>query len=229
MSFCLQNIKGHVYKTFHPFLVGIRTLKQQTFFPDGFPRGKVAYFVTSNIHKFQEARHILSEYQLATAKLRLEAIEIQDDNLVNIAKYSVLDAVKNCGLPVFVEDAGFFVEALGGFPGPYSKYVYNTVGLKGVLKLMEYIKKRNAYFMSVVAFSFSGEQPTCFAGKVNGKLALEERGTSGFGYDPIFIPSQGNGRTFAEMAIKEKNELSHRGKALRKFASWYSVVNKRRF
>ncbi len=204
-------------------------MKEQTFFPDGFPMGKVAYFVTSNIQKFQEARDILSEYQLATAKLRLEAVEIQDDNLINIAKYSVQDAVKNCGLPVFVEDAGFFVEALGGFPGPYSKYVYNTVGLTGVLKLMKNIKKRNAYFMSVVAFSCPDEQPTYFVGEVKGNITLEERGTSGFGYDPIFIPSEGNGKTFAEMTITEKNRLSHRGKALRKFALWYSAVNKRRF
>ena len=101
-----------------------------------FPRGKVAYFVTSNIHKFQEARRILSEYRIATAKLRVEATEIQDDSLENIARYSVKDAIKNCELPVFVEDAGLFVDALGGFPGPYSKYVYNTVGVKGILKLM---------------------------------------------------------------------------------------------
>jgi XTP/dITP diphosphohydrolase len=204
-------------------------MKQNTFFPDGFPRGKVAYFVTSNIHKFQEARYILSEYKLATAKLRVEAIEIQDDSLENIAKYSAQDAVKNCGLPVFVEDAGLFVETLDGFPGPYSKYVYNTIGLNGVIKLMKNVKNRNAYFMSVVAFSGPDEQPTCFVGKVKGKLTLEERGVSGFGYDPIFIPSAGDGRTFAEMTAIEKNGFSHRGEALRKFAYWYSAVDKRRF
>jgi XTP/dITP diphosphohydrolase len=195
----------------------------------GFPRGKVAYFVTSNVHKFQEARQVLSEYRLATAKLKVEAVEIQDDSLENIAKYSALDAVKNCGLPVFVEDAGLFVNSLKGFPGPYSKYVYNTIGLKGILKLMKNIENRSAHFKSVVAFATPEEQPICFVGKVEGKIFLQEQGTLGFGYDPIFEPHEGGGRTFAEMTTEEKNVLSHRGKALRKFAEWYSGAGKRRF
>lgn len=194
-----------------------------------FPKGKVVYFVTSNVHKFLEARKIFSEYKIATAKLKVEAVEIQDDYLENIAKYSVLDAVKNCGLPVFVEDAGLFVESLGGFPGPYSKYVYNTVGLKGVLKLLEGVEDRDAYFLSAVAFGSPDEHPICFVGKVKGKISLQEQGTSGFGYDPIFVPSEGDGRTFAEMTTNEKNEQSHRAQALRAFAEWYSSGNKRRF
>jgi XTP/dITP diphosphohydrolase len=200
-------------------------MKQET----QFPRGKVAYFVTSNLHKFQEARRILSEYKIATAKLKVDAIEIQDDSTENIAKYSAQDAVKNCGLPLFVEDAGLFIEALKGFPGPYSKYVYNTVGLKGILKLMKNVENRNAHFLSVVAFATPEEQPTCFIGKVEGTISLQEQGTKGFGYDPIFVPLEGDGRTFAEMATEEKNMYSHRGKALRKFAEWYSGAGKRRF
>jgi len=194
-----------------------------------FPRGKVAYFVTSNIHKFQEARRVLSEYKIATAKLKVDAVEIQDDNLENIAKFSALDAVKNCGLPIFVGDSGLFVEALNGFPGPYSAYVYRTVGTKGILKLMKNIENRNAYFQSVIVFSSPEEQPTCFSGKVEGKISLQELGTSGFGYDPIFEPSKGDGRTFAEMTTTEKNQYSHRAEALRKFAEWYSSGSKRRF
>ena len=204
-------------------------MKANTKVSASFPRGKVAYFVTSNIHKFQEARRVLSEYKIATAKLKVGAVEIQDDNLENIAKFSALDAVKNCGLPIFVEDAGLFVEALNGFPGPYSAYVYRTVGTKGILKLMKHIENRDAYFQSVIAFSSPEEPPTCFSGKVEGKISLQERGTSGFGYDPIFEPSKGDGRTFAEMTTTEKNEYSHRAEALRKFAEWYSSGSKRRF
>lgn len=194
-----------------------------------FPQGKVAYFVTSNVHKFQEARRILSEYKLATAKLKVEAVEIQDDNLENIAKYSALDAVKKYGLPVFVEDAGIFVDALNGFPGPYSKYVYNTIGLKGILKLMKSVANRSAHFKAVVAFATPEKQPICFVGKVEGKLSLQMQGTLGFGYDPLFMPKKGNGKTFAEMSTEEKNMYSHRGKALRKFSEWYSGCTKRRF
>jgi len=199
-------------------------MKQTTHLPNGFPNGKVAYFVTSNIHKFHEAHNTLSKYHIAAAKLKVEAIEIQDDNLQNIAKYSVLDGIKNCGLPIFVEDAGLFVEELNGFPGPYSKYVINTVGLKGILKLMDGITNRNAYFQSVICYASPTEQPTCFVGKVEGKISIEMQGDSGFGYDPIFVPSEGDGRTFAEMTLTEKNRYSHRAKALKQFAKWYSSI-----
>ena len=191
--------------------------------------GRVAYFVTTNVYKFLEARRVLSEYKIATAMLRVDAIEIQDDNAENIAKASAMDAVKNSGLPIFVEDAGIFVKALNGFPGPYSSYVYRTLGTKGLLKLMRNVKSRGAYFQAIIAFSNPEEQPTCFIGRVKGKISLKERGTSGFGYDPIFEPSKGDGRTFAEMSTEEKNRLSHRAEALRKFAEWYISGIKRRF
>jgi len=186
-----------------------------------FPRGRLAFFVTGNVHKFNEARLILAEYKVATAMLKIEAIEVQDDNLEIIAKASAKDAAKKCGLPVFVEDAGLFIEALNGFPGPYSSYVYRTIGTKGILKLMENADKREAYFQSVVAFSSPEEAPKCFQGKVKGKISTVERGSSGFGFDPIFEPSGDHKRTFAEMTTTEKNEYSHRAEALRKFAEWY--------
>jgi len=187
-----------------------------------FPRGRLAFFVTGNIHKFNEARLFLAKYKVAVAMLKIGAVEIQDDNLENIAKASATDAAKKCGLPIFVEDAGLFIEALKGFPGPYSSYVYRTIGTKGILKLMENTAKREAYFQSVVAFSSPEEAPKCFRGKVKGKISMEERGSSGFGFDPIFEPSGGPKKTFAEMTIAEKNEYSHRAKALRKFAEWYA-------
>lgn len=187
-----------------------------------FPRGRLAFFVTGNIHKFNEARLILAEYNVAVAMLKIEAVEIQDDNLKSIAKASAIDAVKKCGLPIFVEDAGLFIEAFNGFPGPYSSYVYRTIGTKGILKLMENVDKREAYFQSVVAFSGPEEAPKCFQGKVKGKISMEERGSSGFGFDPIFEPSDGRKKTFAEMTTTKKNEYSHRAEALRKFAEWYA-------
>lgn len=186
---------------------------------------KVAFFVTGNVHKFNEARKILAEYNIATAMLNLEAVEIQDDNVESIAKASVEDATKKSNLPVFVEDAGLFVKALNGFPGPYSSYVFRTVDTKGILKLMQNEKKRDAYFLSVVAFSSPQEQlePKCFQGMVEGKITYEERGKQGFGFDPIFQPYGGNDKTFAEMTTQEKNKYSHRAQALRKFAKWYNL------
>ena len=84
--------------------------------------------------------------------IRVKAMEIQDENLENIAKASAIDAAKKCGLPVIVEDAGLFIEALNGFPGPYSSYVNKTIGVGGILKLMNNVKDRSAYFLSAVAF-----------------------------------------------------------------------------
>ncbi len=185
-------------------------------------KGKVAFFATTNFHKFNEARQVLAEHGVAAALLRIEAIEIQDDNLEKIAKASVRDAVEESGLPVLVEDAGLFIEALKGFPGPYSSYVYRTLGTKGILKLMEGIDKRNAYFYSVVAFySPKRASPKCFRGKVQGKITIKERGNQGFGFDPIFEPENEVDKTFAEMTTTEKNKFSHRAQALRKFATWY--------
>jgi len=194
-----------------------------------FPRGRLAFFVTSNVHKFNEARLILAEYKVATAMLKMEAVEIQDDNLENIAKASATDATKNCKLPIIVEDAGLFIEALNGFPGPYSSYVYRSIGTRGILKLMENVNKRDAHFQSVVAFAGPEETPSCFHGKAEGKITREERGKLGFGFDPVFESSGGGKRTFAEMTTTEKNQHSHRAEALRKFAKWYTSGSKRRF
>ena len=185
-----------------------------------FPKGRVAFFATGNIHKFNEARHVLAEYKVATVLLRVKASEIQDDNIENIAKASVMDAVERCRLPIFVEDAGLFIDALNGFPGPYSSYVYRTTGTKGILKLMKEVEKRNTCFRSVVAFCNPKESPKCFQGEVKGEISQEERGDNGFGFDPIFMPSDSPDKTFAEMAIDEKNDYSHRAQALRKFAKW---------
>lgn len=186
-----------------------------------FPKGRLAIFVTSNNHKFCEARFVLAEYDIATAMLRIEAVEIQDDNLATIAKAAAADAVERCRLPIIVEDAGLFIEELKGFPGPYSSYIYRTIGTAGILELMKGVDKRVAQFRSVVVFKGPKEPTKCFRGKVNGEISLKERGSSGFGFDPIFKPS--NSRvTFAEMPTEEKNKYSHRARALRKFAEWYT-------
>lgn len=187
-----------------------------------FLKGKVAFFVTTNFHKFNEARRVLARLGVTAAMLRIKAVEIQDDNLEKIARGSVLDAVEKSSLPVLVEDAGLFVEALKGFPGPYSSYVYRTLGTRGVLKLMQGVTRRNAYFYSVIAFHSPLQvSPKCFHGKVEGKITPKEQGKKGFGFDPIFTPKGEISRSFAEMTTIEKNKFSHRAQALRKFATWY--------
>jgi XTP/dITP diphosphohydrolase len=185
--------------------------------------GKVIIFATGNIHKFTEARSILAEYDIAVGMLRAKTLEIQSESLEEIAETSVIEAYRNCRLPIIVEDAGLFIRGLNGFPGSYAAYVYKTIGNKGVLKLMEGIEDRTAEFQSVIAFlSADLKSPLLFVGEVAGDIVKEERtaGTmSGFGFDPIFRPSTSQ-KTFAEMSLEMKNKHSHRAKALRKFGEW---------
>lgn len=190
-------------------------------------KSRIVFLATGNIHKFVEARQILSEDNIAIAMLKkIKTVEIQDDDIENIAKAGVNDAFKKCKLPVAVEDAGLFIQALDGFPGPYSSYAFRTIGNDGILKLMENIQNRKAYFRSVVAFQrFKTETPICFKGEVEGRITSEKRGTQGFGFDPIFEPLNSQ-KTFSQMTTKEKNQLSHRAASFRKFAKHFMSIFK---
>jgi XTP/dITP diphosphohydrolase len=187
-------------------------------------KSKTVFFATGNINKFNEARSILSTYGFAAALLRVKDWEIQSDNLKEIAQISVINAFKQSNLPIFVEDAGLFIDALGGFPGPYAAYVYKTIHNSGIVRLMEGVKNRRAKFQSVIAYCDKTLcEPRCFEGESNGEITLTERkqkGKAAFGFDPIFQPA-GSSKSFAEMIIEEKNGFSHRAKAIRKFAEWY--------
>lgn len=183
-------------------------------------------FATSNRHKFEEAEKIAAEYDLELQHTDIVYIEIQADELEDIAKPSAQQACRLVGGPCFVEDAGLFIEALGGFPGPYSSYVFKTLGNNGVLKLMEGIDNRRAEFRSAVAYCEQGSDPYVFLGKTPGTISENKRGDKGFGYDPIFMPDRGEGGTFSEMSTEMKNMFSHRAESIEKLVKWY-IRNKR--
>lgn len=182
-------------------------------------------FVTSNRHKFQEAKRMASEHGIKLEYRDIPYIEIQADTLEEIVRPSAQQASALLRAPCFVEDAGLFIRALGGFPGPYSAYVFKTIGNEGVLKLLGRISNREAEFRSAVGYCEPGKKPEVFIGEVSGTIALEAKGDRGFGFDPIFVPREGDGRTFAEMSIDEKNRFSHRSRAIERFVNWY-VRNK---
>jgi XTP/dITP diphosphohydrolase len=191
---------------------------------------KVVFFATGNVNKFMEARAILGSYGVAVGMLRLKGDEIQSDHLEEIASKSVQNAYNSSHLPIFVEDAGLFIDALNGFPGPYAAYVYKTIHNSGILKLLEGKNNRSAKFQSVIAYlDNQTPSPRCFYGESSGAITPMERrekGKSGFGFDPIFQP-EGSGKTFAEMTITEKNGYSHRAMAIRRFAEWYTKKNQK--
>jgi XTP/dITP diphosphohydrolase len=189
-------------------------------------KGRIVFFATNNVNKFNEAHRVLTGCGITVGMLRAKTAEIQSADLKEIAQTSAQDAFKRCHLPVMVEDAGLFIEALRGFPGPYAAYAYKTIGNEGLLKLMENVDDRKAKFQSVIAYYDGHAAPVCFEGEAAGKIINEERrgnGKSGFGFDPIFQPA-GSEKTFAEMTLEEKNGFSHRAKAVRKFAEWYKKL-----
>lgn len=185
---------------------------------------KQVWFLTSNKGKFREAQAAAKASGLRLRMLLASKIEIQSETLEEIASYAAEEAANRLGLPVVAEDAGLFIDKLNGFPGPYSSDVFKRLGNKGILKLMETVSRRSARFASVAAFCAPKSRATCFAGTVVGHIGLRPRGAGGFGFDPIFIPSKGDGRTFAEMTVKEKNRLSHRAVAFRKLSKWLLKV-----
>ncbi len=172
------------------------------------------FFLTSNKHKYEEIYSIVEGYGFKICMKTGYKIEIQSHDLVEIAKYAALTAYMRLNKPLLVEDAGLFINALNGFPGPYSSYVFKTIGYHGILELMKNIRDRTAYFKSVAVLVY---EPYILIGEgiVHGFIVEEPRGSRGFGFDPIFRPKDSE-KTFAEMDIEEKNQYSHRAISVNK-------------
>jgi XTP/dITP diphosphohydrolase len=187
------------------------------------PATAIVTFASTNQNKFREVESILAMRGIQASFAKIELVEIQSDSLEEIAREKAKSAYARVQKPVIVEDDGLFVDALGGFPGQYSSYVFKTIGNAGVLKLLEGKQDRLASFRSLVAF-FDGNNLQLFEGKVQGRIS-EKITEGGWGYDPIFAP-EGVDVTFAELADK-KNDYSHRKKALEKFAEWHLLIQNR--
>jgi len=173
------------------------------------------YFLSKNEHKLREIRSFLEPYGFEVEIMFEDKVEIQSDSLAEIVKKAV-EFVGRRKYAFFAEDAGLFIDHLNGFPGPYSSYVYKTIGIDGILKLMLGVEDRKATFRSAIAlFHPKLDEIKVFEGHVEGVISTEKRGTEGFGFDPIFIP-RGESRTFAEMSLEEKNRYSHRARAVKK-------------
>ena len=180
--------------------------------------------VTSNLGKVEELTYILKPFGHKASQLNVECPEIQATTLEEVVDFG-LDwlGAKKVQTPFIIDDAGIFVEALENFPGVYSRYVYDTIGLQGVLKQMESIVDRVTSFKCVLGLMLEDGSKHKFVGECKGNLIHEMRGIGGFGYDPIFIPDDYD-KTFSELSPEEKNDVSHRGRAMKKLVDFLSKL-----
>lgn len=202
-------------------------------------------FATGNKGKLREAAEILGEgFELSS----LQDVGIYEDvpetgttltaNSLQKAQY----VLEKCGCDCFADDTGLEVDALGGAPGVYTaryagddkdfnknmdKVLYELARLESEsmmaaslgLKMKPFT--RRARFKSVITLMIGGK-PYFFEGTLEGVIAYEKSGNGGFGYDPIFIADEFPGMTLADISEEQKNDISHRGKALRAMAKWLS-------
>lgn len=214
---------------------------------------KKIVFATNNKHKLEEAQQILgNEFKilsLADINCHEELPETSDTlegNAHQKAEYVWNHYFRDEKIPVFADDTGLEVEALGGEPGVLSaRYAAidgdpqqshdSEANMKKLLRKLEGEDNRTARFRTVISLVIDASDTTTefplymekrweFEGIVNGQIIRERRGTTGFGYDPIFQPD-GYEQTFAELGADIKNQISHRARAMQKLAEFLKDKN----
>ena len=179
-------------------------------------------FATSNKGKYNEVKKMMPRN---INLLSLNDLNFTDDiqetgkTLKQNAKIKSDFIFNNFGINCFADDSGLEIDSLNGMPGIYSarfagKTCNSNDNIEKVWKLLTGYKNTDAKFKSILSLNIDGKT-FFFEGKINGKIIFNKRGTNGFGYDSIFIPN-GYNKTFAELNSVEKNEISHRSKALKR-------------
>lgn len=190
---------------------------------------------TRNKKKVEEIRRITSDLPITILSLENfpncpETIEDRDTFEGNAVKKAV-EVCRCTGKPALADDSGLEVDALGGAPGVYSARYAGGTGsesdARNYEKLLAELKsviaeKRGAQFVCCMALAFPDGTVKTFLGFAKGRIGMEPKGKTGFGYDPVFIPDSFE-TTFAEMTGEEKDKLSHRGKALEKLANFLHI------
>jgi XTP/dITP diphosphohydrolase len=184
-------------------------------------------FASNNKHKLEEIKNVVGRkfeiLSLADIKCNEELPETRntlEGNSLQKAEY----VLQHYNTPCFADDTGLEVEALHGAPGVYSaryagNHRSNDDNIALLLQNLKNDTNRKAQFRTVITLIGIEAQPVFFEGIIRGEIITEKRGSSGFGYDPVFIP-EGHSRTFAEMTLEEKNQLSHRAIAVKKLAEY---------
>lgn len=191
---------------------------------------KKLVFASSNKNKLKEiAQRLPDGFELISlSDLNItEDIPETADTFQGNAFLKASYIAENYQIDCFADDSGLEVPALDGAPGVYSaRYAgedrSDEANMNKLLDALKNSEDRTANFKTVICLYINGEY-LYFEGKVEGEIIKEKRGEYGFGYDPIFVP-KGEVRTFAEMELSEKNQFSHRAKALDKMMEFLSYI-----
>ena len=181
---------------------------------------------TANPDKARELATLLEGFDVVPRPVELPDVEETEDTLEGNARLKAAAVMAATGEPAVADDTGLEVDALGGRPGvfaaryagPGATYADNVAKLLGELEGVP-PEGRRARFHTVAVALFPDGREIIAEGWVQGTVADGPRGEGGFGYDPVFVPDGGDGRTFAEMTSREKAAVSHRGRALRALAA----------
>jgi XTP/dITP diphosphohydrolase len=178
---------------------------------------------TTNPHKIEEMRAVLDPLgvELLDRPLDVPDVDETGDTLEVNALLKARALVAATGRAAIADDTGLFVDALGGRPGVQSaRYAgdaasYDDNVTKLLAELVRVPEPRTARFVTVIAVAYPDATDFCVEGELTGAITRARAGDQGFGYDPVFMPDDGDGRTLAQLTPREKNDLSHRGRALR--------------
>lgn len=185
----------------------------------------VFVLASANPDKAREMRYVLEECGIELVERPADVPDVEENGktLEDNARLKAQALAEATGMPAIADDTGLEVDALGRAPGVRSaRYAGDDAtyadNVEKLLDEMERHKDRRARFRSVTIARWPDGREVIGEGMVMGRIAAEPVGDRGFGYDPVFIPDEGGGRTFAEMERAEKHAISHRGRSLRALA-----------
>ena len=183
-------------------------------------------FVTTNNGKIATAQHYFDDTKIILEPYLYELIEPQSGDIAEIAKSKVIQAYDLVNQPCIAQDSGFYIDALGGFPAAYVKFILGTIGVDGILKLMQDIENRKCMFKECLAF-YDGDEVKYFycnhEGRISNKILGIDNPEKWSDLWYIFIPDYSNdGRTLAQLSFKENQDRRNNiDSSLRQFANWY--------
>ncbi len=183
----------------------------------------VLTLATANPGKVTELVSLLGDrYQIRPRPADLAETDEDRDTLEGNARKKAAEVVAHCGSLAVADDSGLFVAALGGRPGVHTARFAgsNATHDENIDRLLAELTRhpdpaeRRAEFRTVIVAAWPDGRELVVEGRVPGTITVERRGDDGFGYDPVFVPDEGEGLTFAQMSLEAKNRISHRARAI---------------